>query len=127
MKARGFLVKYFLISLLITFVLVAFKLGGRSGNNTFLSLAIQIFILSGLLFNHIKENYGKITDQYMYKLTAGVCLISILFIPAFSKNISTINALGHMASTAAINAAAVFVITYFSIKIIESTPPSSGS
>lgn len=127
MKTRDFLIKYFAVSCLVSIVLVSFTLGRKSGNNTFLSIAIQLFILSGMLFNHIKENYKKITDPYMHKLTAGICLISLLFIPAFSKQITLINVVGYAISIAAINAAAVFAITFCSIKIIESTPPDSES
>lgn len=127
MKPGNFLIKYFAISCLVSIALAGFTYGTRSGNNTFLTIAVQLFVLSGILFNHIKENFNKITDQYMYKLTLGICAISLLFIPAFSKNISFANLLGYAVSISAINAVAVFVITYFSIKIIESTPPDHES
>lgn len=127
MKARNFLIKYFAVSCLVSIVLVSFTLGRRPGNNTFFGIAVQLFILSGMLFNHIKENYNKITDPYMYKLTAGICLISLLFIPTFSKQITLTSAIGYAVSIASINAIAVFAITFFSIKIIESTPPDSQS
>lgn len=127
MKPGKFLIKYFAVSCLVSIALVGFTYGTRSGNNTFLIIAVQLFILSGLLFNHIKENLNKITDQYMYKLTFGICAISLLFVPAFSRHISLASLLGHAVSISAINAVAVFVITFFSIKIIENTPPDHES
>jgi len=127
MNPGKFLIKYFAISCLVSIALVGLTYGSRSGNNTFLTIAVQLFVLSGILFNHIKENFNQITDQYMYKLTFGICAISLIFIPAFSKHISLANLLGHVVSISAINAVAVFVITFFSIKIIESTPPDHES
>ncbi len=127
MHPGKFLIKYLAISCLVSIVLVSFTYGTRSGNNTFLTIAVQLFVLSGLIFNHIKENFNNITDQHMYKLTLGICAISLLFIPAFSRHISFANLLSHIVSISAINAVAVFVITFFSIKIIENTPPDQES
>ncbi|WP_152221635.1 hypothetical protein [Pseudomonas sp. SCB32] len=116
------MIKYFFVSLLVAILLATLKLGGRSGNAIWLHLFAGLFFLSGLLFNHLKDNYGKITDGHMYKITAGVCLLSFLFIPAFSWHVPPATALGYFVSFAAINAVAVYVISFVSIRIIESAP-----
>lgn len=121
MKASKFLIKYFFVSLLVAVLLASINFG-RSGNSTFLHLFAQLTVLAGLLFNHIKDNYGKITDQYMQRIAVGVCLLSFLFIPAFSKHVNLAAALGYFLSFAAINAIAVYLISFVSIKIIESAP-----
>lgn len=121
MKASGFLIKYFFVSLLVAILLASISFG-RSGNSTFLHLFAQLAVLAGLLFKHIKDNYGKITDQYMQRIAAGVCLLSFLFIPAFSRHVTLAAVLGYFLSFAAINVIAVYLISFVSIKIIESTP-----
>ncbi|PTQ73187.1 hypothetical protein [Pseudomonas sp. GV071] len=122
MQIRSLLLKYYGLSIFITGILAVFK-----PSSPWLATLASLFILSGLVYHFIKDNFDTVSDSDMYKIVAGVSLPSVILTLVFSSRLGfghlpLGSALGYGLVFTVVNAVAVYGFAVMSKGIIESAP-----
>jgi len=122
MQIRSLLLKYYGLSIFITAILAVFK-----PSSPWLGTLASLFILSGLVYHFIKDNFDTVSDSDMYKIVAGVSLPSVILTLVFSSRLGfghlpLGSALGYGLVFTVVNAVAVYGFAVMSKGIIESAP-----
>ena len=127
MRIQSLLLKYYGLSVFITGLITVFK-----PRSPWLGVLASLFILSGLVYHFIKDNFDTVSDNDLYKIVAGVSLPSILLTLVFSSrmgfgHLPVGTALGYGLVFTVLNAVAVYGFAVVSKGIIESAPRDGES